>query len=219
MKSSLLVLIGLSFPAGSEPRTGPYGRPVPEGALARFGTVRYRIGHIDVWALSPDGKTLAVEDDKDLSLWDVETGRVLRVATPDDPPSFCLCFSPDNKQLARLVNGQLYVLDAGTGSERYRRDMPSDGRAVAFVPGTNEVAVLSNDGGRVCIVDAADARRFTIRELNACVRIMSPTGRCFLGQSDVGWYGVDTKTTRVRCRFPDTQELDDPVLSADDRRV
>jgi PQQ-like domain len=205
--------------AANPPRVDIHGEPLPDGALARFGTFHFRIGRVSEWALSPAGKTLAVEDEKDLSLWDVETGRVLRVATPDNPPSICLRFSPDGKQLARLVNGQLYVLDAATGKELYRRDTPGDPQAVAFLPGADEVAILSADGHHVFVVDAADPGRFSVRELDEWVRVMSPSGRCFLGQSEFDWYLVDPKTGHIRCRLADTEKLSDPVLSVDDRRV
>src|SRR5262249_36637348 len=58
-----------------------FGDPLPPGALARLGTVRFRhAGAIFSVAYSPDGKTLVTgSGDRDctLRLWDAESGREL----------------------------------------------------------------------------------------------------------------------------------------------
>ena len=46
------------------PRADRFGDPLPEGALVRYGTIRYRPGDIEGCALSPDGKTLATAGDR-----------------------------------------------------------------------------------------------------------------------------------------------------------
>jgi WD40 repeat protein len=77
---------------GNEPpaRADRYGDPLPEGVVARLGTVRLRPGgRIKRLAFSPDGQRLAswVEDFSTasrLSIWEAATGRELRqVALPD----------------------------------------------------------------------------------------------------------------------------------------
>ena len=48
---------------------------LPEGALLRLGTMRFRHANgIQAAALSPDGKTLATAGHKMIRLWDVATG-------------------------------------------------------------------------------------------------------------------------------------------------
>src|SRR5207249_4215687 len=66
--------------AADEPRTDRFGDPLPPGAVARLGTVRWRAGHNVVAAVyRPDGKTLlTVSQDYVVSVWEVATGRELR---------------------------------------------------------------------------------------------------------------------------------------------
>src|SRR5262249_57211984 len=57
-----------------------HGDPLPAGAVARFGTARWRPGDACLLlAFSPDGKTLlAVDRTSGVSLWDVADGKPLR---------------------------------------------------------------------------------------------------------------------------------------------
>src|SRR5262249_20959764 len=66
-------------PAGV-PRLDLGGDPLPQGALARLGTPRFRQAEgIPCFAFCPDGKTvLAGSHDCTVRLWDVATGKELR---------------------------------------------------------------------------------------------------------------------------------------------
>src|SRR5205085_7234604 len=73
--------------AGAEPRLDAHGDPLPEGALFRLGTVRFRhAGGITCSALSPDGKFLATASGTSIVIRDVETGRPVQ--------SFRVCVEP-----------------------------------------------------------------------------------------------------------------------------
>jgi RNA polymerase sigma factor (sigma-70 family) len=162
--------------AAARVRTDPRGDPLPEGALARFGTVRYRSGYaMHGSALSPDGKTLAVSAGDDITLWDLATGRPLhRLRDAKVPPDFSpnqtfLCFSPDGSRLASVggwkwtdqlpfaldkVQPTLQLWDVAAGEEVRRFD-PLGGakvehglpvRAAWFTPDGKEIGVMLHAG-------------------------------------------------------------------------
>ena len=66
MTRALVAVLLLAPPVVAQPRLDAHGDPLPDGALVRFGTVRYRIGTVGPYALSPDGTTLAVENTREL---------------------------------------------------------------------------------------------------------------------------------------------------------
>jgi WD40 repeat protein len=58
--------------------TDLYGDLLPEGAIARLGTIRFRTpDYIRHLAYSPDGKRLVAQGQTKIALWDAETGRKL----------------------------------------------------------------------------------------------------------------------------------------------
>jgi RNA polymerase sigma factor (sigma-70 family) len=79
-------------PAASNerPRTDLFDDPLPSGALARMGTVRWRHGQVVFFtSFLPDGKTLVTAGhDGTIRLWDVATGKELRrlVSTGESAP-------------------------------------------------------------------------------------------------------------------------------------
>src|SRR5262249_42739972 len=63
------------------PKLDVYGDPLPNGAISRMGTVRFRHGgRITQIAFSPDGKTVysASPDDKVVRAWETASGRELK---------------------------------------------------------------------------------------------------------------------------------------------
>jgi WD40 repeat protein len=125
---------GAEPPAAKKPtRTDCYGDPLPPGALARMGTVRYRPGsRFFSVALSPDGKTLVTGEDGMVRFWDLATGKETRsFSLPDVFWACVVSFSPDGKRLAVIGNNKdswqwqpfdmsLFVCEADTGRILYQ---------------------------------------------------------------------------------------------------
>jgi hypothetical protein len=78
LAAAALLIFGLSAPVFGQPQDR-HGDPLPEGALARFGTQRFRQGYYCYAAeFSPDGKWVACASaGQGICIWDVKTGQRL----------------------------------------------------------------------------------------------------------------------------------------------
>jgi WD40 repeat protein len=111
-------------------RTDRYGDPLPEGAVARLGTVRFRHPHwVSSVAVLPDGKTvLSACWDGSVHVWDMATGKEMRCFrrqikdTPERQGASLVSavLSPDGRRLIGVENrGDIAVWDVATGRELY----------------------------------------------------------------------------------------------------
>src|SRR5262249_33208643 len=210
----LIALAAFSAAPIVPPRADADGFPLPDRALTRCGSLRFRTGWSDPvhfvphWALSPDGKTLAIDGiGKGLTLWDIESGRaILRVASADCAV-LSVAFSPDGKYLVRVDREKVSLFDAATGRERRHWHLAGL-EAVAFLPGTSRFVVTARDEAYAHVFDAERTAELPHWQVEAPVVAPSPSGRSFVGDSDARLYLVDARTGRVRCRFsvtPDPQ--------------
>jgi WD40 repeat protein len=161
-RRTLLFLVGLglggvALPAHSAPpeeiagHTDRSGAPLPEFAVARLGTLRWR--HVlrdgngfGVVSLSPDGEALAsVGDREGLRLWEVPSGKPLSWLEPD-PSVKAALFLPDGKTLLtaaaqpmtdargfrRSVRWTIQRREVGTGRLRGEVAFASDDSHLSF---------------------------------------------------------------------------------------
>ncbi len=218
--------IGVSTPVGADPPSQPtkpvtpppaevaqpgpaldrYGDPLPDGAVARFGSIRFRHGRsLESIAYSPDGKTIASGGEGRVMLWEAETGKpiplVRKVTDPakarrdpmkpqlEEGHTFRLAFTPDGKTL----------LSTGTPSPACDRDhievwdltkrqwissikypdVPDSrgSRSIAVSPDGKTIAAAS-DSGHVLILDGRTHRLVTTLKLRGGFGLsFSPDGK------------------------------------------
>ncbi|MCI0457810.1 MAG: WD40 repeat domain-containing protein, partial [Gemmataceae bacterium] len=140
--------------------TDHHGDPLPKGALARFGTARFRHGSlIHALAFSPDGKLLASSgwDVPAARLWDVASGKQVRTYPGKGLDGGVLTFSRDGKILtAGGAYRPLCWWDAATGRELRRLDSK---HAHAALSPDGTLLALGGAKGILALHDAASGRQ------------------------------------------------------------
>jgi WD40 repeat protein len=104
-------------PPNIQARLDRFGDPLPAGAVARLGTVRWRhVGASYVaWVKS---NRLASIADGELRLWDVGTGKVVRAVKTGQEGVPCSVISADGRLLAVTApTGVIRLFDVSTGKE------------------------------------------------------------------------------------------------------
>jgi WD40 repeat protein len=135
------------------PRTDHYGEPLPPGAVARVGSVRWWTGWWGEWGpmtYAPNGKSVvACDHDKAVCFMDTATGKVVRRIEPpgEDVTSFAL--SPDGKTVVTASDrgARLRLWDVATGKQlRQISGAELEASPVAFSPDGRMLAAAMRDG-------------------------------------------------------------------------
>jgi WD40 repeat protein len=102
-------------PEAKKPRTDRYGDPLPEGAIARIGTVRWRHARMTLIGYRPDGKTMISVSLDSIRLWDSTTGTKLKEMPLNVETLDCATLSRDGTILALADSKDILVYDVNTG--------------------------------------------------------------------------------------------------------
>src|SRR5437016_6251908 len=102
--------------ADKKPRVDLYGDPLPEGAVARLGTKRFRPGgSVQSVDVSSDGKTIiSAAWGPTIDFWDIDTGKKLRALGNSDRFDLAI-ISPNGKIVASNSGGLVELWDVSSG--------------------------------------------------------------------------------------------------------
>src|SRR6266542_3240206 len=102
---TLIFLLGPTVIRAGEPRLDRNGDPLPEGAVARFGSARLLHGGVRHLEFSPVGKTLASSGSGGARLWDRATGKAIPCAHLPEWGQVVFTFTPDGDHLLGDADG------------------------------------------------------------------------------------------------------------------
>lgn len=160
-------------PAQAKPRVDSHGDPLPEGAIARLGTVRFRHdGAASALVYSPDGKILAGTCAGKVILWEAATGKRIRqlpIGSAGWLSRHALDFSADGKVLA-VAHGEAQSFPSDkfrneisfwdVGSGQYLRSLKVSlrlsPRDIRFAPDGKSLAV--GNGHDLFMADSATGK-------------------------------------------------------------
>jgi WD40 repeat protein len=145
----------LSLYAGSGPisslnkqaKIDRYGDPLPAGASARMGTIRFQQeDSVKCVAFSPDGKTFVIGHynfgkQAPLRLCETATGKEIRRFADSGFQHVAVAFTPDGQTLIAAMSGNVYLWDVSSGKKLrdvgpnnghvYHMTLSSDGKTLA----------------------------------------------------------------------------------------
>ncbi len=101
------------------PRTDLYGDPLPDGAVARLGSVRLRHAGLSHYVFRDDGKTIvSIGTDRMLRSWDIATGKQVGAVPLEGTARFhWAVLSDDGKTVAARDGSNLVLWEADTGKQ------------------------------------------------------------------------------------------------------
>jgi WD40 repeat protein len=175
--------------------TDAYGDPLPPGAIARLGTIRYRFPAANAIAYSPDSKTLAVAcGSKIVHLVDAGSGKeIRRFATKEHVGR--VVFAPDGKTLVAGTLFHLHLWNVATGNEVFLVKSENISQVAVFTP--DGKTILHGDGGELVLRDSLTGgmiRSFQVEKQTVFQVAYAPDGKTLasIGQESVSLWNADT---------------------------
>ncbi len=172
-------------------RVDRHGDPLPPGAVARLGTLRFRVesegNMIHELSFAPDGKTIAVASLAGLSLFDAVTGKQMQRIHPPSTYFWQVAFSPDGKRLLAAFqvlnpgqpkNGvQIWDITSGKKTAEVElKDILHLGWAAESQP---LVACQDKDAIFLDEIATGRKRRFSAKDLAGPLSPVAPWGKKF----------------------------------------
>jgi WD40 repeat protein len=171
-RTVLVCLIGLLLTAfasaadAPEPRIDGYGDPLPDEALHRLGSLRFRTDGRGAATLSPDGKTIAVQARGDLFLYDAVTGKeTARSTLPKAVDHRFLTYSSDGKVLAAWDDRETRLFDSRSGQAIGPPNFGKKSHSPTFSADGSCIALASLADKQKCVVTVWDADLKKLHEL------------------------------------------------------
>lgn len=230
MIRSFFTLVCIASSLAAEPRVDQYGDPLPDGAIARFGTVRYRIGSTRVlrsFAVSPDGRSLAFEDAHGVTFMDLDTGVRRASFRPqsltDGNARFGITYSPDGKRVARLAGEVVNILEAKSGGVEITHELPKGTKAcdLAFSADGKRLVVAIEGKDEILSIEIGKSNELEERPIDSSVLRLTASGRLGVGRLKSELILIDIASGKTVCRFADPDELSDlnVVIPHDESRL
>ncbi len=242
-----LVLVMLGFtravapPRVEKPRVDAVGDPLPDDALARFGSARFRDSDfLAAVVLSPDGKLLAVPALDEIRLLDTATGKQVRRIKGEDRSfrSFrqgTITFSPDGRVLAFSDQDGIVICDLTKGEvlSQFHTGLRFRQAWVSFSGDGKLVAVEGQDSQErpsITIWDVAEKKekkKIELTHMREVWATLSPDGKTLVtwGQGPNRLLApvqnvLDVNTGKERMRLkPEGSALQNVVFSPDGRHI
>jgi RNA polymerase sigma factor (sigma-70 family) len=146
-----------------EPKAGVdrFGDPLPDGAVRRFGTLRFRHESVAALAFTPDDKRLVAGVGREpLAVFDPADGRKqAEVGAQSANNNYGFALSPDGKQIY-ATGYYLTAFDLATGAKgRVFKDAVRCNTVAVSPDGKRVACGLENRGGEAMVLDAETGKK------------------------------------------------------------